>query len=396
MLKRFHAARYNFVCMKHKTVSIIGGGIAGLAAAIALKNIGVETQIFEASKQLGAVGAGLGLGINAMIAFKELGIYSDVVLQGKALPSFSIYDQLGNRISKTNFGAENGIGNFTIHRAKLHEVLLSQIDPSTIHLGKRLINLENSDFAVKLFFEDGSAHHTNYLIAADGIHSPVRQKLLPGISPRYAGYTCWRAVIDGQTLNIDETSETWGANGRFGIVPLKDRLIYWFACINAQPNDPVLSNYKVEDLYNQFKNYHAPIPDVLSLTKDQDLIHNDISDINPVKHFSFGRSVLIGDAAHATTPNMGQGACQAIEDAVVIGQCMADQPDFELAFKKFEECRMKRTTWVTDTSRKIGQIAQWENRFLIHLRNAAFRRIPSSLTKKQLRKIGNVDFKTYE
>ena len=379
--------------MNKKTISISGGGIAGLAAAIALKNIGIESVIFEASKQMLPVGAGLGLGINAMMAFRELGIYDNIVKAGRTLQSFTIFDQTGKQISKTSFNSTDSIGNFTIHRAKLHEVLLSGIDPSSVRTDKRIKDIEISDNAIKLLFEDGSSHISDYLIAADGINSQIRQKLLPDVSPGYAGYTCWRAVVDCHSLNINETSETWGANGRFGIVPLAENSVYWFACVNAKAFDPVMSKYKTEDLYNRFKNYHAPIPEILRLTEDKDLIHNDISDIKPLNKFSFGRTVLIGDAAHATTPNMGQGACQAIEDAVVLGQCIVENPDFEAAFKMFEERRLKRTKWITDTSRKIGRIAQLENPILISLRNALMRSVPSSVGERQLRELANTDFK---
>ncbi len=379
--------------MNKSTISISGGGIAGLATAIALKNIGVECSIFEASNQMLPLGAGLGLGINAMMAFRELGIYENIIRAGKALQSFTVFDQSGKPISKTSFNSTDSIGNFTIHRAKLHEVLLSEIEHSSVHTGKRIKDIEISGIGIKLFFEDGSFHHTDYLIAADGINSRIRKKLLPQVSPRYSGYTCWRAVVDGHSLNINETSETWGANGRFGIVPLSENSVYWFACINAKPFDPVMSEYKTKDLYKRFKDFHSPIPEILRLTEDKDLIHNDISDIKPLNKFSFGRIVLIGDAAHATTPNMGQGACQAIEDAVVLAQCIADNSDFETAFKMFEKCRLKRTKWITDTSRKVGLIAQLENPLLIRLRNAALRLMPFSAGERQLRELGKTDFK---
>ncbi|GJM34783.1 MAG: hypothetical protein DHS20C18_37840 [Saprospiraceae bacterium] len=378
--------------MKHQTVTIIGGGIAGLTTAIALHRIGIDVQIFEASKQIEPLGAGLGLGINAMIAFKELGIYQEVIQHGRILPSFSIYDHFGKPITKTNFEQTTNIGNFTIHRGKLQQILLSQLAPSAIQLDKRVEHFETTDNGVELTFKNGSTHLTNYLIVADGIHSVIRQKLVPSASSRYAGYTCWRAIINNHTLNIDETSETWGPDGRFGLIPLADKTLYWFACVNTSFNNPKFKSYTVADLQHHFRRYHDPIPEILKHTLDNSLIHNDILDIRPINQFAFGRIVLIGDAAHATTPNMGQGACQAIEDAATIAQCMSRETDFEQAFRTFEKRRLKRTKWITDTSWKIGQLAQLENPLLIWLRNVVLRSMPTSVSAKQMKKIEAVDF----
>lgn len=376
--------------MKHLTMSIIGGGIAGLCTALALQNRGIRAEVFEASPKLEPVGAGLGLGANAMLAFKELGIYDDVVQIGKSLPSFTLYDHLGKRISHTQFDPNDTIGSFTIHRANLHELLLSRLDPAQIHLGKRVVKYQAEDFSVSLTFDDGSTHITNYLIVADGIHSAVRQTLLPASVPRYSGYTCWRAVIDNTSLKISQSSETWGSKGRIGLVPLPDNLLYWFICINAKKGD--LKHYGVKELSSRFDQYHAPIPQVLAATDDHQLIHNDIIDLKPLSQFAFGRTVLIGDAAHATTPNMGQGACQAIEDAVVLGQCVEKITDTEEAFRLFEKRRLGRTRWIVDTSWRLGKAAQLENGLLIGLRNAALRSLPPSVNNRQLDKIKTVDF----
>jgi 2-polyprenyl-6-methoxyphenol hydroxylase-like FAD-dependent oxidoreductase len=373
--------------MKH-TICILGGGIAGLTTAIALKKKGIESIIFEASPEIKAVGAGLGLGINAMMAFDRLGLKEDISQLGKMLPSFTIFDQKGKTITRTT---DFGDGNFTIHRAALHEYLLSQLDPANIRLGKKVQGLTQDENGVTLTFEDGSEHACDYVIAADGIHSPVRAQLVPHYKPRYAGYTCWRAVIDNAQLQLNETSETWGAKGRFGLVPLANNKIYWFACVNAPQNSPEAKKYGVSDLQKIFKDYHSPIPEVLAQTHDHQLIWGDIIDHQPIDRYAYGRVVLIGDAAHATTPNMGQGACQAIEDAVVLAQCMAENAQPTLAFKTFEKRRLKRTKWVTNNSWMIGKVAQWTNPFLILKRNFLFRLLPASVNKATLKKLEAVD-----
>ena len=378
--------------MKYKTISITGGGIAGLTTAIALNRVGIQTTLFEAKREIKPVGAGLGLGANAMKAFDALGLGFELRNIGRYLKYFVIYDHCGRKIISTGFNNRIA-GNFTIHRAQLHDFLLSHINSgTTIELGKKLVDTAVLSNCVKLFFSDGSTHITNYLIIADGIHSPIRQKLFPGAVPRYAGYACWRAVISKGGLNISETSETWGPKGRFGIVPLANSRTYWFACINYPQNDERAKNTSIRDLRENFRDYRSPIPEILEQSENVNLIRNDIIDLEPLESFSSGRIVLVGDAAHATTPNMGQGACQAIEDAVVLAECMDAQPDFEKAFKMFEERRLKRTRWITTSSRKIGRIAQIENPFLIHVRNALMRCTPSFVGESQQKKLESVNF----
>jgi 2-polyprenyl-6-methoxyphenol hydroxylase-like FAD-dependent oxidoreductase len=245
-----------------------------------------------------------------------------------------------------------------------------------------------------LYFEDGTTHATDYLIACDGVHSTVRKKLLPQSQTRYSGYTCWRAVIDTPSnLKLYETSETWGKGSRFGIVPLANEKLYWFACINAQKNDPLLREYKVPDLLTYFSNYHAPVSDILKRTKNEQLIWGDIIDLKPLKKFAFGKIVLAGDAAHATTPNMGQGACMAIEDAAVLSNCLDEYSTVEEAFEKFEEKRIPRTTKIVNDSWTIGKVAQLENGILTSLRNTMIRFTPPSVSERQVKFLTDVSLR---
>ena len=375
-------------------VSIIGGGIAGLTSAIALEKIGIKPIIFESAPVIKAVGAGLVLAGNAIKAFEKLDIADDIIKLGLLLPSFTIYDQKGkiiNKIDSNTIIKKYGVGNFTIHRAELHNYLLSKIDSDRIHLNKQAVGLESKENSVSINFKDGSRYETNALIIADGIHSAIRQQLLPNTTPRYSGFTCWRAVIDNSNLKLTETSETWSTAGRFGIVPLADNKIYWFACINAPQNDKTMKHFKLSDLQNHYKSFHEPIPAILQHTKDENLIWSDIIDLKPINQYAFDKVVLIGDAAHAATPNMGQGACQAIEDAVILADELKNNPDHKTAFKQFEKRRLKRVHYIVNTSRTIGKIAQTENKLLASFRNFIFRNIPSSINEQQLRKIYEVD-----
>jgi 2-polyprenyl-6-methoxyphenol hydroxylase-like FAD-dependent oxidoreductase len=381
-----------------KSFAIIGGGIGGLTLAIGMQRRGFRVNVYENAPEIKPLGAGLGLGANAVKSFFEIGIGDEVLEAGKIIKLVRIKDQHGNILTETDsvqLSAKFGtINNFTIHRADLHNVLIRQLVPGTMITGKKVIDVIQSESGVNLQFADETNVQVDYAIACDGIHSAIRKKLLPGSNPRYAGYTCWRAVIDTAPagFNFDETSETWGPGSRFGIVPLSNNRIYWFACLNAAQNDPVRKSFRIPDLLACFSGFHSPVSEILKITRNEDLIWSDIIDIKPIKKFAFGKIVLMGDSAHATTPNMGQGACMAIEDAAVLVNCLEDYATPEEAFQKFEKKRIPRTTKIVNGSWTLGKVAQLENPLLIRLRNAAVRMTPSSVAERQMKFIHDISF----
>ncbi|GAO44928.1 putative monooxygenase [Flavihumibacter petaseus NBRC 106054] len=368
--------------------SIIGGGIAGLTAAIALERAGITATLFEAADSWKEVGAGIALAPNAMAALARLGVEAEVITAGNPLQSFSILDEGGRCITKTDlrrlhqqFGHEN----LTIHRADLQGILLNNIVETTLIMGKRAIALSSTGEEQALTFADGTRHLTRYLIVADGIHSPIRQQLIPGSVPRYAGYTCWRGIADNTQLQCKDTSETWAPGGRFGIVPLKQNRTYWFACVNGPKADPFFRSCQLEDLHRIFRNYHAPVRELLLRTPPENLVWGDIMDLAPLDRFAFGNIVLIGDAAHATTPNMGQGACMAIEDGELLGALLSERIPSD-AFILFEDKRLKRTRNVVTQSRRIGRMAQCNRPFLVRSRNTLMRLLPARMNEIQLKR----------
>ncbi len=377
------------------TFAVIGGGIAGLTTAIALNRLGFQTTVFEAAPAIRPLGAGLVLAANAVQALERLGLADAVIGQGRQLDAFAILDEGGNVVTRTStqtISERYGIHNFVIHRTALHQVLLAHLPPFTVQTGKRAARIDEQPDGITIWFNDGSQFQTNYLLVADGIHSPVRRQLLPHSVPRYAGYTCWRAVVHGPGNGLHEATETWGIRGRVGVVPLANDQVYWFACVNAPAQDEHMRKQTSSDLANRFSHYHAPIPELLAQTPDDQLLWNDIIDLKPLNRYAFGKTLLLGDAAHATTPNMGQGACQAIEDAVVLADELARHQSPEKAFTAFERRRLSRTHYITNTSWRIGQMAQLTHPLLITLRNGLLRRVPASLNERQVKTLYQVDF----
>lgn len=377
---------------------ILGGGIGGLSTAVALQRKGFSVTVYEAAPSIKPLGAGLGLSGNAIRAYEEIGIGKEVIGIGCCLHVARGKDHRGKFISETSsaelkrrFGVLN---NFTLHRADLHELLLGLLTPGTVVLGKAATTVNQSKTEVSITFADGTSVSTDYLVAADGIHSVVRKHLLPDSVPRYAGYTCWRSVVSDLPpgMDLNEMTETWGSGRRFGVVPIAGNRVYWFATLDASQNDPRMRDATVKDLRDIFKGFHFPIPQILERTRDEQLIWGDIIDIKPIKQFAFGRIVLLGDAAHATTPNLGQGACMAIEDAATLMNALTTYSPEE-AFKRFEAHRISRTTGIVNQSWTFGKLAQLSNPLLIALRNGLLRSMPTNFVYNQLKQLFEVSFK---
>jgi 2-polyprenyl-6-methoxyphenol hydroxylase-like FAD-dependent oxidoreductase len=370
-------------------IIIIGGGIAGLTTALALQRKNIDYLIFESVPEIKSVGAGISLAGNAMRVLKRLQVDEEIRRKGEIIHAMLIQDDKGRLLSEVDaeeIKRECGLESVGIHRADLHQVLLTHIPVEKIYTSKKAVDIIYREKGVSILFEDGHYVYGRAVIMADGIHSVIRKKVLPQVMPRYAGYTCWRGMVDN-TFHIQHTAvETWGARGRFGYVPIGNGKLYWFACKNAPINDARLRSFTIDDLARNFSTYPDEISQIVKATAPGDLIHNDILDLKPVNQYAFGRLVLIGDAAHATTPNLGQGACLAMEDAFLVAEEL-DAYREDIAFKNFEMKRMKRTHFIVTSSYRMGKIAQWENPLLTHIRNFIVKNLPAQLNKRQLLKI---------
>jgi 2-polyprenyl-6-methoxyphenol hydroxylase-like FAD-dependent oxidoreductase len=375
-------------------ITIIGAGIAGLTTAIALNKAGFETEVFEAAPAIRPVGAGLGLAPNAMRALELLGLAEKINSLGRKLNTFRIVDRRDRPISVTGRNIYNGKYSLTlsIHRHDLHRALLEELDDKNIFLNKKAVGLQRKDNKITLSFADGTNHTTNYLIIADGINSQLRNILASEAAVKYTGYTCWRAVIKNPGIDVNDTArEYWGTEGRFGIVPGAYDTVYWFACINAKEKKQY-RHFTVSDLQQAFKDFEPKVTALPAATCNEALIYDDIHDLEPLGRYAFDDILLVGDAAHATTPNMGQGACQAIEDAVVLMKEMQAHETPNSAFKAFEQKRLARTHYITKQSRSIGKLAQVDNRILASMRNFFLRLVPDFVHKQQLKKLYDVEF----
>ncbi|WP_165903881.1 FAD-dependent monooxygenase [Hymenobacter gummosus] len=369
---------------------ISGAGIGGLATALALRQLGHRVQVFEAAAELREIGAGVVLGANAMRALDRLGVHAAVRAAGHPVTGIGLLDERGrvlNDVDTRAFTAPLGYDNLAIHRAELQRVLRQHLPAECLHLGKALTRFEQTANHVTAYFADGSQATADALVAADGIRSRARLQLLPDAQPRYAGYTCWRGVTDAAVLGLPpgRSTESWGRTGRFGMVPLADGQVYWFACVNSPTaQNPTYRAWGLPELRQHFARFHAPIPELLQLTRPEEVLWGDIIDLKPIGQFAHGRVLLLGDAAHATTPNMGQGAGQAVEDAAMLARCLQEESTLAAAFRLFDQRRRPRTTRIVRQSWQLGQVAQLSHPLLVALRNAVMRRLPASVNARQM------------
>ena len=362
-------------------IIIIGGGIGGLTAAAAL-HPKHEVRVYEKSASFKPLGTGIGIGGNALQALFEIGLGEQVSYYGNPLSVQHFCDEKGKTLNKIEFSTlteRYGQENMTIHRGILHQILHDSLPENIISFGKTCIDAVQQDGKATAFFSDGTSDEADMLIAADGISSPIRQKLMPGRHPVYAGYTCWRGIAPNEGLVKQDTScEIWSPQGRFGYAPLSGGQLYWFACVNAERHDKRYLSCRQEEVAGLFSRFPSEVRKMIKATPDEAFLHHDLSDIKPLSQFVFGRIVLLGDAAHATTPNMGQGAGQAIEDAVVLAG-LIEQSGLEQALVRYEKIRIPHTRKVIRLSRSIGWVAQWTSPLSVRLRNAVFSLSPPSL-----------------
>jgi len=371
---------------------IIGSGIGGLATAIALKQIGFTVALFERAPQLREVGAGLSLWANALRALDYLGLGD--AIRALALPETAagIRTDRGDLLmATTNAQLATQFGDLSVmvHRAELHELLQARFDQE-IRVDMNCVAVTTEGTGVRAQFHNGEDVQGDLLIGADGLHSQVRATLHGQQPPRYAGYTAWRGVVPFDTSQL-RPGESWGAGMRFGQIPMKDGRVYWFATTNCAAGQQSPKGEK-ETLLRLFGHWHEPIGALLAATPEAAILHNDIYDRPPLKRWGEGLVTLLGDAAHPMTPNLGQGACQALEDAIVLAKQLQRTADIGAALRAYEAARIPRTSMIVQQSRRVGWVGQWTNPAAVAVRNLLLKHLLSKVQHQQLAPLIGYEF----
>jgi 2-polyprenyl-6-methoxyphenol hydroxylase-like FAD-dependent oxidoreductase len=377
----------NLMAAGVERVAIIGGGIGGLAAATALRQAGIDVAVFERANELREAGAGLILWPNAMKALGALGLAEAVRSVSRASGGADIQTWRGERLLdgaprqllESLFGEPAA----AIHRAELLAVLLEAAGDERVHLDARCVGFRQDGTAVTALLDGGREIVGDLLIGADGLKSTIRAQLFRDARLRYAGYTAWRGLTHFQ-LEQDRWFESFGPGARFGAGSLGRGRVYWYGTANMLEGAPDAPEGRRQELLERFRGWHEPIQALLKATDEAAILRNDIYDLAPLDHWSDERVTLLGDAAHPTTPNLGQGACMALEDAVVLARCLREGQDLRTALKEYESRRRPRTSAITRRSWRVGQLGQWENRALCRLRDRLLKRLPAGVRQREL------------
>jgi 2-polyprenyl-6-methoxyphenol hydroxylase-like FAD-dependent oxidoreductase len=369
---------------------VVGGGIGGLAAAVALRQAGVETVVLEQARALEGVGYGLALSPNALLALEHLGLANTVREHGARPERIRIRSSNGRTINEVDLKAA-GLEMLGVHRADLQTVL-SEAAGESLRLDARVLAVRADDDRVVAELAHGGAEEADVLIGADGIDSIVRSELHGAGEKRFAGHVGWRAsVVFEHELLRGIVSESWGPGGRFGLVPIGHGRLYWFAAESAPPGRSVPPEGAKAALLRRFESWHEPIASAIEATEEATISVTDVYDRKPIRYWGRGRVTLLGDAAHPMTPNLGQGAAQALEDAVVVANRLRDADDVEAALRAYEARRIPRTEVIVNRSWQLGRLAQVQNPVGRRLRDALFRTIPERVQRRQQERIVRTD-----
>lgn len=355
-------------------VAIIGGGMGGLTAAIALTKIaGVQVTVFEQARQLGEVGAGVTVAPNAARVLEKLGVLDEIRRVGAVPDGHGVYlDAMGGMVTDAAWeDTARQYQNIGMYRPDLINALAREIDPETVRLGHRLTSVETVGSGVRVAFENGAEEVFDAVIGADGIRSVVRDAVDQHPEPVYSGYIFYRGVMDASRLPDDwpMISQVWMGNRRhFMCYPLQQRKLFSFVAgipSDRPLNGPWSGPAEVSELAAEFAgdDWDPRLQHFIGLIDKT--FWWGLFDHEPLTNWSRGPITLLGDAAHAMLPHQGQGANQAIEDSMALATFLAaadDVSDIPEAFRRYTSVRMQRTAILQNGSRRAGAMfdAQYE------------------------------------
>lgn len=351
-----------------RTAVVVGAGIGGVTAASTLARAGWQVTVLERAAELGEVGAGISIWPAAARVLDDLGIGDK--LRGEA----SLSGLAGVRRPDGKWLAAVDSSGYElpmlVHRARLHEAIRESF-PDTVEI-RTGVTVTGATASGELTTGSGATVTADLVVAADGVRSTVRRALIPGGPvPRYAGYTAYRGIAPAGI--VDTGGETWGRAQRFGFVRMVDGRGYWYATRNVAEGTSSAETAHA-DVLRLFGDWHDPIPELVRRTPAESMLVNDLYDLElPLPSFAQGRVALLGDAAHAMTPNLGRGACSAIEDAAALVRALENESDVVTALTAYDTDRRKPTAKLIRRSRQIGTVGQLDNPVALALRNTALR-----------------------
>jgi 2-polyprenyl-6-methoxyphenol hydroxylase-like FAD-dependent oxidoreductase len=375
---------------KHHAV-VVGAGIGGLTAAVALHRRGWRVTVCERAPEPPTTGAGIGLAPNALRALEAIGVDAARAV-GSAVPvTMGVRRSDGRwlvRAETVDMAARYGMPPIAVPRPAFTAALAGDLPPKALRYGTEVTEVDDDMGRSTVRTAAGQDLSADLVVAADGIRSPLRRAYFPdhpGL--HYIGETAWRTIVDAPDLRIPSMSETWGRGGRFGVTPLADGRLYLYATGLVPPGTRAADSRA--ELRRRFGSWHDPIPALLERVQrldEADVLQNDLYDLAaPLPRLHHGRIVWLGDAAHAMAPNLGQGGCQAIEDAVILAHLLpggdgGDGTDsVPAALAAYTAARRDRTNAVRVRARRAGRLGALRNPLAAAARDLAVRATPTRL-----------------
>lgn len=370
----------------NRSAIVVGAGIGGLTAAVALRQAGFDVTLCERSPHLRAAGFGLAVQSNAMHALRtlNLGLDDEMLRAGGQVTTFSFRDTKGKllrRLDLTPIDDALGAPSVVLARRDLHDILLRAAGSGLrVEAGAEAVRFTETDDAVVLHLADGRALEADVLVGADGINSVIRTQLHGAAAPRPGGFVCWLALAPFMpaALREGESIHYWGRGSRFGLHDCGNDSIYWWATMPAEPELAANWPHGKDDLQQRFADWCPDANEIIARTDESAILAVPALDRPPLSRWGTRRVTLLGDAAHPMLPSLGQGANSAIEDAVVLGHALAGYRDPRSALQAYERRRLPRTTDLVDGSLSLGRIEQSSNRATVTIRSRIIRHAPDS------------------
>jgi 2-polyprenyl-6-methoxyphenol hydroxylase-like FAD-dependent oxidoreductase len=350
---------------------VVGGGIGGLTAAVALRQVGWRVTVLEQAPMFGEIGAGITLLSNGLRCLDAIGLGEAVRGSGLPMLALGMRTPAGRWLSRldgdsANLQAQIGTTSIVIHRAELHRILREALPATDLLAGVTTTDItggaDGGPAEVRFRHQDHDvALDADLVVGADGVHSWVRAQRWPDApAPIYSGSTTWRAITAPSSTAVTEMSLSWGQGTEFGVMPIVDGRTYWYAAANAEETQR--NPDELGELRRLFGTWHEPIPTVLARTPPQAVLRHDIYRLPKLDSYYRGCVALLGDAAHAMTPNLGQGGGQALEDAIVLAAAVSRASSTATALSEYDHERRARTQAMSKT-------ATWQLRFGQQLRS---------------------------
>lgn len=373
--------------MNTPKVLIVGAGIGGLTAGIALRANGIDVEVCEAAAQQRAAGTALGLASNAIKVLRALGIDLAAGECGQALECFELRTAGGRLIRSLPIlaiTADLGDPTVSIHRNDVMRTLQKAAGDLSVRYGAEVVDFEIGDGGVSVTCADGRTTHADVLIGADGIRSIVRTKLSGELQPTEYGYVCWLATTPFSHPRMvgGYCGHYWGRGQRFGLIDIGGGTAYWWGTKNMPAGAREWRGGKAEILA-AFGDWAPEVMAVIGRTPAHAIISVPAQDRPFLDRWGSGPVSLIGDAAHPMLTSIGQGASSAIEDGYVLAKTLASVPDPVAALRRYEDVRHDRTRMLVRTSRRLSRLEQVENPVVRAVRNLGVRCAPTRIVKRR-------------